>query len=548
MTRGTKVGRAIALLGLVAVVLLWWFAPGPNSPIEAGEAGEGRTNAAPSEGNAREPEARPTAEASVADSRRSPVAVESAPQPIARAPPVEDPGALTIRGFVRDSRGQSLRHSPSAVALIDESGERRVSTIANDRYTFDGLQPGTYSLGCRVPGYEYVERSISLAAGDPVHEEDFALDAVWSLLVRIVTPEGEDVRSLLEKESKSVFARPAVFVTIDPPAKRIPPDFEMDGSVLLRSDFSGERSDRVQLRLDPPLHVSIVFGESVLATQRVEDRVEELTFVLGMDRFRRSLAGLVVRVADCESGMPAANATVSLSTDEITEMGTKTDAQGIVRFADRLPGLYEMWARSKGCAIDRRSVDLVPGETTDLGTITLDKGVAIRGICVDADGTPSQAPACLRPAPDAASVVNALFSLKVDAEGRFALVNLAAGRYMTWVASAPRLGAQPQGQSGWETSPILVDTRAGPVEDLRIVVSRAVPVTLRPTTEAGALRFSVITTEGLKYREGTFYENAPQRIELAPGTYKLRLMRRREVVRELPFTVAKDPVILDVSP
>jgi hypothetical protein len=546
MTRGTKVGRAIALLGLVAVVLLWWFAPGPNSPIEAGEAGEGRTNAAPSEGNAREPEARPTVEASVADSRRSPVAVESAPQPIAR--PVEDPGGLTIRGFVRDSRGQSLRHSPSAVALIDESGERRVSTIANDRYTFDGLQPGTYSLGCRVPGYEYVERSISLAAGDPVHEEDFALDAVWSLLVRIVTPEGEDVRSLLEKESFSGYAGPATFVTIDPPGERVPPGFEKDGSVLQRPMSGGELHDRVRLQLDPPLYVSVVLGESVLATQHVEDRVDELTFVLELDRFRRSLAGLVVRIVDGGTGMPAANANVNLSTEDIMQAGVTPDGQGFVRFEDRLPGRYELWARSKGLAPERRIVDLSPGQTTDLGTITLNQGVPIRGICVDADGIPRQVPAGLRPATDSASLVNAVFSLSVKADGRFSLASLAAGRYMTWVMPSPLPGSGSMGESGWDTSPILVNTSAGPVEDLRIVLSRPVPVTLRPTAGTVGLLYSVVTSEGLVYRDGSLSESPPQRIELAPGTYKLRLMRRREVVRELPFTVAKDPVILDVSP
>jgi hypothetical protein len=352
-----------------------------------------------------------------------------------------------------------------------------------------------------------MERSVILRSDEVVHREDFALSSAWMITVHILTPEGEDLGTLLQKEPIAPLLQLSVLSTVEAPGEHLTPSFLLDRSgegVSQSKTFwsaDEERDDRIQVRVEPPIYVSVVVRDQVLATQRVQDRAEELNFTIGLDRLRALLGGFVVRLLDAETGAPATDAWVNLATGQSTERAVHPDDQGIVRYTDRVPGLYEVHAYLKDRAAATRTVELQPGQVTDLGTITFKKGLVIQGRCVDAEGHPEKVDACLDPVPDGASTSagrpSYLYALKVDDQGLFSVTSLPEGRYLVRIPCSLTRNLS-EGETGWTTAPILIDTRNGAVENLVIVVRRPVAATLHPiSSETDSMWYDIVTMAGL---------------------------------------------------
>jgi len=463
-----------------------------------------------------------------------------------------------VRGVVTDSNGKSAAAQEDVVSLTSASGEHQSTGIEDGRYAFSGLKPGQYVLGCSIRGFEDAERRITLRTEEPMHREDFILSRAWMITVRILTPEGEDLRTRLHEDALAPLLQLSILSTVGPPGDTMSPAFSLDrsGEGVSRSKTwwraDEERDDRIQVLTDPPIYISIVVRDHLLATQRVEDRVEEVTFTIELQRLRDLLAGFTARLVDGETGEPATSAGVVLFTSQSTESAVHPDSQGIVRYADRVPGLYEVHVHMIGRAPETRTVDLQPGRVSDLGTITLRRGVPIRGRCIDEEGHPTKVAVTLLPLAEGAFAegrsVNFSYAVNVDERGLFSITNVPAGRYLIQIPCPPAsmLG---KAELGWTAEPIPIDTRDGPVEHLVIVVHRPVALLLRPTSpEVAGIRYDVITTDGYSYCAGEFVGSGPERLDLAPGNYTLRLLRTHETIRDIQFVVGSSPSAIEVFP
>src|SRR5262249_20508699 len=235
--------------------------------------------------------------------------------------PTPSSAAASIRlvGVALDSHGERLNVPETAVGVNRSSRGRRVARSQNGQNFPAGVQPGTYSLSFRKPRFKHVERTVTLRADEPVHREDLRIEEAWMITVHLLTPEGEDLRATLRRELKRFWSAPSVFATVDAPGDRFAASLLSNRSSLFASrpvdstqDLVGEGPFRIYVHADPPVFVNVVLRDEVVATQKVQDPVEELTFVVSLDRIRALLSGLSVRFVDAESGLPAAKANVTL--------------------------------------------------------------------------------------------------------------------------------------------------------------------------------------------------------------------------------------------
>ena len=457
---------------------------------------------------------------------------------------------IRLFGSVTGSDGRPFSHPETVLGLVSATGNRRSASIEHGEYAFDRAEPGVYRLQFRKPGFRHLDLEITIRDGEEAHRQDVRIENAWTIRVHILTPSGEDFRSEIAKAELGPFVRPTILVTTESPPERLERTLTLDrgndGVGLAVASYQFERDDRVFVQADPPVFVSVLLRDQVLATQCVQDPVEDLTFVLEVSRFVALLGGITVRLVNGETGLPGIEGGVFLVTNDSMESWVRPDEQGVVGFQNRVPGLYEVHARLKGFALEVRTVEVPPGVTVDLGTITFGKGCPVRGRCVDREGKPRRVPANLVPLSESeASTFGWL--VRIDDEGHFGIANLPCGRYALRVTSGSP-GSTDAAEVGWSAVPLLVDTRSHPAEDLVLVVQRPSAVTLRPVGIADGLRFEVRTSEGVSCEKGLFEGSMPQHVELAPGLYSLRLLRGSETLREVPFTVGDDPLVVEVNP
>jgi hypothetical protein len=184
--------------------------------------------------------------------------------------------------------------------------------------------------------------------------------------------------------------------------------------------------------------------------------------------------------------------------------------------------------------------------------LRLGRGVTVAGRCIDTDGHPVKVDAAFRAVdvggPLAANELATLYSMKVDSDGRFAITSVPAGRFVIQVPPEGSVRLS-NGEAGWTAQPVIFDTHDGPVENLALVVHRAVPLILQPASkECAEMQYRVATLDGLSYASGGFIGSSAERVGLAPGQYVLRLSRDRRSVREIPFTLGVTALTLNVSP
>jgi hypothetical protein len=467
-------------------------------------------------------------------------AAASAHIPIRLHGTVETPADPTARALAR-------------ILLTDRDGIHVDLGMDASGYGIDGLSPGEYVLEAQARGMLSSRRTITLRAGESDHREDFRLEEGWFVRVRVLTPDGEDLADRFAKDRVPI--EPAwiwVAATLDPPGGRLEGRTSEDvgvGRSVSWNDSGGETVHLVEVSADPPVYLSAALRELVLTTKRVETRIDSVDFVVDMASVRSLLAGLTL-VVEHETGAPAIDASVSLATSGLMESGVHPDAQGRVTIEGQMPGPYDLEIFEKGYGSLDTTVTLEPGRIVDLGTIRLERGVEIRGRCVDERGEPVPVVPGLIPAPerqDDATLPTMVSSGRADGEdGRFVFRGLSAGRYVVWSepASAPE-----STDMRWMFSPVVVDTRNGPVENLVLVARQPVPIVFRPTSDAvGGIDFEVRTADGFRVEGGTFKNETPLRVELPPAEYRLRLMRARKLVREIPISLRSELLAIDVDP
>ena len=281
----------------------------------------------------------------------------------------------TIQGLVRDSAGEPLAQatvvaSPSfGVATSGwDAGTQSIETRTDARGAFriEGIGPGLHSLRAIARGYGSAYQS-DVRPGATVNL--MARPGGW-LAGRVIDPKGLPVRGALVRAGKE----PQFWWTSPVEATDAEGRFELGGldpgtySIVARhADFApgivmGVAAD-VEGRAD--LSIALTVGGTV--TGRLVDSEE------------RPLAG---RVAAQElAGQPMAPALIEL-------LRTDAGADGRFRIERFPPGSYTLGVLAPRFAGRRVEVDVPGGAAVDLGDITLEQGLAIRGRVRSSAGGP----------------------------------------------------------------------------------------------------------------------------------------------------------------
>jgi hypothetical protein len=548
------IALAIAVLAVIAIGV---FAIGKRNPVTSS------AQPASDDASTSERATSPTEGAPELASNRAPVlAADPRGNPPSQVFAAVDAAHAPIRLFGSvETPTSAVSQARPWVRLTDRDGVWVPIGTEDGVYALGGLSPGEYALEAGARGMLSVRRTITLRTSEPEHREDFRLEAAWIVRVRVRTPDGEDLAERLTKDQFLPTIRIAVIATTDSPGERLPTSAGLDsgfpliGRFDVFADSAEKTANQLEIDGDPPVWVSAVLRDVVLASTRVDSRIDTLDLVVDPLRVRNSLSGLTLVVVNDETNAPAVDAFVSLSTADSTESGVHPDAQGRVTFEGRASGLYSVDVLEPGYGSLPLPARLEPGRITDLGTIRLQRGVEIHGRCVDESGAeqrviPGVIPAAELEGPDA---TNTVYTGRADPKrGGFVIRGLPAGRYAVWMEPAGDPSAVPTGESTgtqWLIVPTVVDTRHGPVANLVLVVHQATVLVLRPTSDAvDGIEFDVRTVEGFQTRSGAFTGATPQRVELPPAEYRLRLSRARKLLREIPFTLGSEQLAIDVDP
>ena len=373
-------GRFGILALLVAsgllVVLAWW-----REPASGGASGAPPlAPAAPSVDAApREHPLDLTPAESVAPAERLPVGDEAPPAPEAIG---TAPGALHVRVRLPDGSTpgpEALATSRIALAFVGPG----TSLGPDGRSSFEDLEPGAYSLSLLVPGFELIEREVSVESGE-TRELELVLGRGLTIAGRVVDEFGAPlpearVSVSSEQEDELGSHSSSLGVSVDVLGR-----FFLEGVSSGFVKVSARDAGRRQATLE-------------LGTLGVGDSATDLVLVLSPGS---TLAGHVLDA----SGEAAPGATVlafDAAADE--ERETAADEAGAFRFADLGAGPIRLWAwdvESGGWLHGLAALTEVPVGTTDVelrlappGTLEL----AIHGrtlespprvILTDRDGMP----------------------------------------------------------------------------------------------------------------------------------------------------------------
>jgi len=512
------------------VLLLVWRAGRDAAPSELGPA-QGRPAV---EGDAAElfvpgPEGRAPEAPSVP--LEAP-ARESLSAGAALGAPPDDPVQCLVYGRVTDAAGRPLSSDERVgVGFVDALGVR-LSARADDcgAYSIAGLAPGSWWLSCGSIFYRSTKVRLVLDLARPVVRQDFALEAADVLRVKVTTPDGEPLWESLRAVD------PPLYPELVPVATRAAPGeyfFEVRGS--LNNPFgvgqfwqSGFGTDRlppeyigvVVLAEGPPVVVSLVNYHAVLATQRVEAGATEVAFTLTAEDVRARLATVRMRVVDAGTDEPLAGVRPTLAGGAMVASGRglESGGDGTLVLEHQAPGKHELSLMAQGYELFRREVLAAAGAVTDLGTIALEREVEISGRVVDEAGAGVAATVGYRrlDREESSETSSWAANVKNDAEGAFRIGRLGRGEYLLQVGARDEVRA---------SAAVLVDTRAGPVEGLRLVALPAATLVLVPPSAGWReLRFSIEDGAGRRVVHSRFYDEAPRAIRLAPGEYTLFLV------------------------
>jgi hypothetical protein len=112
--------------------------------------------------------------------------------------------------------------------------------------------------------------------------------------------------------------------------------------------------------------VSAVLGDRVLRTERVAAAQPEMTFTIGVDEVRASLASIHMTIIDATSGEPIANASVT-----IDDKTSKSNENGSVEIDQVVAGARSISIFAPRYKNLRREEQILAGRRNELGQYSL---------------------------------------------------------------------------------------------------------------------------------------------------------------------------------
>jgi hypothetical protein len=513
-----------AVLVVLGALLL---GPTPDTPLPEG-IGASRPGESVTPAEAEPREAAPAASA------RRPADLGERRAAIAPWNPDDAVGVL-VHGTVRDRDGEPI--AGAYVHFLRAPARSYGSTAASGEYSLAGLAPGDWTASARAENHAPRETVVTLDERT-FQRADFTLDPTWVVKVRIQTPAGED----LTKEWRRIMMSPHgphVVATEEPLAG----DLGLtENSSVISFGIGDWRSDQGELHLHgpPPAHAHLTMRHVVLASQRIAPEQRELTFTLEAKDLEARLGAVRLLVKDAASGEPLPDVNVSLNTAQGGGGGTKTGADGRVELRRVVPGLLALELRAKDREWVTTYVKVRPGETLDLGELTLGAGIKAGGRVLGPDGKPAPARVQwtdLRRRRFPQPMIDRRSAL-ADAEGRFELWMV--GRSVYSVSALDQRGNRASG---------LLDLTSGSAAPLELRLSQATAVELTadfpPTT---SYTVTVMDRSG-NVRNAAHVRNdrLGHAMRLLAGDYTFEIHDQDDrFVRRFPVTIAGAAMRVDV--
>jgi hypothetical protein len=446
------------------------------------------------------------------------------------------------------------------VDFVDHAGKRRVADARQGAYAIADLPVGKYAVSARAEACRPVEDSFELTADRTQAQKDFRLPRCAVIRVRVDTPEGKPLFAELDAEaSGDRYQREIVPVaTKEDPGRHV---YEVVGSLnnpfgvgqFWQAAPGGETlpTDCIGVVLvgtDLPVYVSLVHCHAVLQTRRAERGAEEVVFVLTPQEMKASEGSLRVQVVEAASSAPIEGAFVVLEGGPFEGGSVTSTADGFARIEHALPGRFQLQVRKEGYEHVVRTADVEPGEETDVGVITLARGVTAELRVVDGQGNPVSASFTLGPLSRAGgrTQIDTFGGAWSKADGSLLISNLGRKVYVlrTINQDAGYDGERPV--SPWVSGNFLLDMSSGSVRDTEIRLKQGVNLAIRVEGgSADGLRFDVLDSSGVPLVESRFYGSAPRPLRLPAGTYRVELRNADgNVLGGRDVALAADPVEL----
>jgi len=466
---------------------------------------------------------------------------------------------IVLTGRLTNASGKDFRTLRGQMRITDARGNAKMAPIDGDTYAIDGLAPGAIDIGVEAPGFRRVARAVTLDEHETEHREDFALDPAWTIAVQFMASDG---RNFLDRELERQLLsgeRLWAIATEDEPSGQLAPGVSRYRSK--RSHWMARAGSEEKLPGDstsdcygildvdgaPPIYVSAVLLDRVVATRLVPASIDKLTIEIPLDRLNAITCGVKGRVIDGSTLAPVPSAMVSLLLGSQVQQ-FQTDAAGAFSGDGLFPGIYTLSiVRVPEYAIDIRRIQLAPALQNDLGEIPLQPAITLRGRCIDAKGRAAQADVELSPyLPEHRfETSSSEFGVTTDADGRFAIGTCGPRVYVLRVGPSRNGVVNPP---EWRGRRVVVDLTKGPVDDLVVSVHAAVDLILRPAADSvRTLPYWIFAPDGILASRGSFADSGVARERLAPGSYQLLLGEEASIVRQIPFTLGEQPMTLDVG-
>jgi hypothetical protein len=420
-----------------------------------------------------------------------------------------------VLGFVRPAPGAQLDEKIS-LSFTDHLGRCEwANTDPAGAYSISGLAPGTWWVGCIANcGAEHTQ--IELVARQLERRLDLRLARRRAVRVRVTSTTGEPISvatlAAATLEDPGEWIDDADYGSTRPLGVG---HFEAGDSYELPQ--SGAHIGSVVLDVEPPVFVSLVRYQRVLATQRIERLGQDAEFVIDPHSPLLDECSVRGRVVDATTRQPVTSAFVHVG-GRMGGFGPQDVGQ--FKFQRLWPGRHRVAVMPKnGFAAVHIDVLLEPGATLDLGDIEVRAESWINGLVVDQQGHPLSEHFRIA-ALDGETAFPYPSSLDdhvtSDNDGSLHIGGLAPGRYLLKLArgkSLPKLAMI-----------MLVDTNRGPVEGLRIEVVPGVDLVVRAASEAAlGTHWIIRNSDGVPVISRDPLRLGPVAYTLAPGKYTVEV-------------------------
>jgi RNA polymerase sigma factor (sigma-70 family) len=460
-----------------------------------------------------------------------------------------DPIGIVCYGRVIDGDSRGL--SEAEATFVTNRHVVRRSEGRDHCFAVAGLGAGRTerrlcSTKARLPFTDWID----LASGPPLQRRDFHVEPGIMVDIALVDAATGEVVKGVPDWVHSAHEVPcfAVIATKEPPPASVPvadPDgnyFAAYGAGRFQWKDDGraihvQKGGTLDVTGPLPVYVSLTSGGRVLHTVSLAAPVAELRLPVDWNAIRELLAGVRFKLVDAESGEPLAATSVEVvstnkSPHELESSSLPFDADGGYE-RDGIPaGLHKLFVTAAGHESILHELLLQPGHVTDLGTLALARTRTGSGHLVDESGQPVRAAVlridsarALLPVPLARSDL-----LQSDPDGSF---RFAVGRSPFELrVSDDRFAA----------ASIEIDPAHEPFDDVKLVLSRGAPVSIRVAgNDLSRERIVVEDERGRVVASGTVSVGA-YRVTLRPGRYVASATLLGEELARDDFEVKGDPV------